>query len=172
MRPANRVSSESLSVDGGGARFIVLALRDPHLLDCAEGKQDRSSNPYRVLSLWWSNLLDLIVEGANAVISFVMRSPIPWNMVVSPYNNFSMSSQFVTIPCSTSTRRACSAPRHRHLFGWIRMVSESGFWRRQRKTQKSVRADTLIYYWAYWRKKKPRLRASSRKPRKKTKSTR
>ena len=29
---------------------------------------------HRVLSLWWSNHLDLIVEGANAVSSFFVRS--------------------------------------------------------------------------------------------------
>ena len=44
--------------------------------------------------------LIFIVEGANAINAFVMRSPIPWSMVVPPDNNVSLSSQFVTIPCS------------------------------------------------------------------------
>ena len=61
-------------------------------------RQDRFSNPYRVLSLWWSNHLDLH-RGWSQRRQF-LRSQIPWNMVVPPDNNFSMSSQFVTIPRS------------------------------------------------------------------------
>ena len=61
-------------------------------------RQDRFSNPYRVLSLWWTNHLDLH-RGWSQRRQF-LRSQIPWNMVVPPDNNFSMSSQFVTIPRS------------------------------------------------------------------------
>ena len=46
------------------------------------GRQDRPSNPHRVLSLWWCNHLDHIVSGDESVSFFVMRSPISWNMVV------------------------------------------------------------------------------------------
>ena len=57
---------------------------------------------HRVLSLWWSNHLDLIVDGANVVSSFVMRSTIPWNMAVPPdvttltYNSLRMSTSHFT----------------------------------------------------------------------------
>merc|ERR1712066_1070330 len=51
--------SEALAVDDGGARLVVLALRDPHLLECAQRGQDRTSDPHRVLALWWRNNLDL-----------------------------------------------------------------------------------------------------------------
>ena len=54
-----QVNSKALPVGDGLAKSIVLALRDPHLQECAEGKQDRSSNRCRVLSLWRSNHLDL-----------------------------------------------------------------------------------------------------------------
>jgi len=42
--------------------------------------------PYRELALEWSNHLDLTVDEANAVSSFVMCSKIHWNMVVPPGN--------------------------------------------------------------------------------------
>ena len=32
----------------------------------------------------WENVLNLIVDGASAVSSFVMRSTIPWKMAVPP----------------------------------------------------------------------------------------
>jgi hypothetical protein len=51
-------SLETFSVDNGWSRFVILFLGDPHLLEGRERSQDRSSNPYRVFSLRWSNDLD------------------------------------------------------------------------------------------------------------------
>merc|ERR1712122_265856 len=50
---------EAFSVDNGWARFVILLLGDPHLLEGGERSKDGSSDPDRVLSLWWSNDLDL-----------------------------------------------------------------------------------------------------------------
>merc|ERR1712226_915870 len=50
---------EALAVDNGWATLIILLLGDPHLLEGGEGSKDGSSNPDRVLPLWWSNDLDL-----------------------------------------------------------------------------------------------------------------
>ena len=55
------------TVDAGGARFTELAPRGPHPLKTG-GKQDGSSNPYRIGAL----ALVFIVDGANAVGLFVM----------------------------------------------------------------------------------------------------
>merc|ERR1719447_249063 len=48
-----------LMVDGARAALVVLLLGDPHLLEGGEGGKDGSSDPDGVLSLWWSNDLDL-----------------------------------------------------------------------------------------------------------------
>merc|ERR1712165_485886 len=50
---------EALAVDDGWAALIILLLGDPHLLEGGEGSKDGSSDPDRVLPLWWSNDLDL-----------------------------------------------------------------------------------------------------------------
>ena len=50
---------EALPVDNARARLVVLLLGDPHLLEGGEGGKDGSSDPDRVLPLWWSNDLDL-----------------------------------------------------------------------------------------------------------------
>merc|ERR1719266_22612 len=50
---------EALAVNNGWAALIILLLGDPHLLEGGEGSKDGSSNPDRVLPLWWSNDLDL-----------------------------------------------------------------------------------------------------------------
>ena len=55
--PANMVSSNKRKTAyAGGARFIVFALRDPYLKK--ERRHGRSSHPYRVPALRWSNHLD------------------------------------------------------------------------------------------------------------------
>mmetsp|Transcript_36969 Transcript_36969/g.86650 ORF Transcript_36969/g.86650 Transcript_36969/m.86650 type:complete len:383 (-) Transcript_36969:71-1219(-) len=51
--------SEALAVDDGGARLVVLALGDPHLLEGTQGRQDGAANPHGVLALWWGHNLDL-----------------------------------------------------------------------------------------------------------------
>merc|ERR1711874_826184 len=50
---------EALAVDNGWAALIVFLLGDPHLLEGGQRSKDGSSNPDRVLPLWWSNDLDL-----------------------------------------------------------------------------------------------------------------
>merc|ERR1719154_858969 len=50
---------EALAVDNGWAALIVLLLGDPHLLESGQRSKDGSSDPDRVLPLWWSNDLDL-----------------------------------------------------------------------------------------------------------------
>ena len=65
------------------AGFVVLTLRSPHLLEGTEGKQDRPpSLTENLRASWWGHHLDSTLDGANAVISSVMRSPMTWNMVV------------------------------------------------------------------------------------------
>merc|ERR1719320_1926659 len=51
---------EALAVDNGWAALIILLLGDPHLLEGGEGSKDGSSDPDRVLPLWWSN--DLVLH--------------------------------------------------------------------------------------------------------------
>merc|ERR1712106_267553 len=58
-RPRPKKRLEALSVDDGWARFVVLGLGDPHLLEGGEGREDGSADPHGVLSLWWGNDLDL-----------------------------------------------------------------------------------------------------------------
>merc|ERR1719184_38739 len=53
------VCLEALPVDNGWAALIILLLGDPHLLEGGERGEDGSSDPDRVLPLWWSNDLDL-----------------------------------------------------------------------------------------------------------------
>jgi len=54
------VSSKAVPMDDGQARFIVLDLEIHICWNVLKmKKQDRPSNPHRVLSLWWSNHLDL-----------------------------------------------------------------------------------------------------------------
>lgn len=56
---ARATSLETLVVDDGWSRLVVLLLRDPHLLESGQRSQDGTTNPHRVLSFWWSNDLDL-----------------------------------------------------------------------------------------------------------------
>merc|ERR1712215_244611 len=55
----DRFILETLAVNNGWAALIILLLGDPHLLEGGEGSKDGSSDPDRVLPLWWSNDLDL-----------------------------------------------------------------------------------------------------------------
>merc|ERR1719400_1410550 len=50
---------EAFTVNNGWAGFVILLFADPHLLEGLEGSKDGSSNPYRVLSFWWCNDLNL-----------------------------------------------------------------------------------------------------------------
>merc|ERR1711977_697145 len=58
-----RETSEALTVHNRGARLIILALGDPHLLECAQRGKDGATNPHRVLALWWSHNLNLHGRG-------------------------------------------------------------------------------------------------------------
>merc|ERR1712187_141668 len=51
--------SEALPVDNRGAGLVVLRLRDPHLLEGAQGRQDGAADPDRVLALGRRHDLDL-----------------------------------------------------------------------------------------------------------------
>merc|ERR1719216_71154 len=51
----NHIRSCAFSVYDGWTRLIVFFLLDPHLFKCRQRRQDGTSNPDRVLSLWWSN---------------------------------------------------------------------------------------------------------------------
>jgi len=53
-------------VDDGWARLVVLLLGDPHLLEGGERGEDGASDPYRVLSLWGSDDLDLHGAGGKS----------------------------------------------------------------------------------------------------------
>merc|ERR1712232_774916 len=50
---------KAFPVHDSWARFIVLTLGDPHLLESTQGRQNRSTNPNRVLALGWGHNLDL-----------------------------------------------------------------------------------------------------------------
>merc|ERR1719261_287324 len=58
-QPKRHRRLEALSVDDGWAGFVVLGLRDPHLLEGRERGEDGSANPDRVLALWRGDDLDL-----------------------------------------------------------------------------------------------------------------
>jgi len=45
-------------VDDWRTRFIIFLFADPHLLEGWQRGQDRTSDPYRVLPLWWCNDFD------------------------------------------------------------------------------------------------------------------
>merc|ERR1719273_2303948 len=44
-------ASDALDVDDAGARYVVLLLRDPHLREGAERREDGATDPHRVLPL-------------------------------------------------------------------------------------------------------------------------
>jgi len=46
-----------------GARLIILLLGNPEILECTQGGQDGTSNPYGILAFWWCNDLDLHARG-------------------------------------------------------------------------------------------------------------
>ena len=55
-----RVASlEALAMNDGRTRLVVLLLRDPHLLERRQRRQDRAANPHRVLAFRRRNDLDL-----------------------------------------------------------------------------------------------------------------
>merc|ERR1712182_100804 len=69
-------SSEALPVHDRRPALVVLLLRDPHLLERRQRRQDRPADPHRVLPLRRRDHLDLH-RRRRAVNSFVIRSPMP-----------------------------------------------------------------------------------------------
>merc|ERR1711997_1073748 len=70
---------EALAVDNRWAALIILLLGDPHLLEGGEGSKDGSSDPDRVLPLWWSNDLDLDggwCKGSDLLLHTVSNSRV------------------------------------------------------------------------------------------------
>mmetsp|Transcript_88679 Transcript_88679/g.197130 ORF Transcript_88679/g.197130 Transcript_88679/m.197130 type:complete len:230 (-) Transcript_88679:542-1231(-) len=65
MKPSDVVLSEALPVDDSGAGLVVLSLRDPHLLEGAERREDRAADPHRVLPLGGRHNLDLHGGGSE-----------------------------------------------------------------------------------------------------------
>merc|ERR1719495_1198598 len=68
------VRTHHTPVNNGWSALIILLLGDPHLLEGGEGSKDGSSNPDRVLPLWWSNDLDL--DGGWSKSSNLLLHPI------------------------------------------------------------------------------------------------
>merc|ERR1712215_111026 len=65
---------EAFPVDNGWSALIILLLGDPHLLEGGERSKDGSSDPDRVLPLWWSNDLDL--DGGRSKGSDLLLHPV------------------------------------------------------------------------------------------------
>merc|ERR1712137_345053 len=51
--------SEAFPVNDRRSWLVVLALRDPHLLESAQRRQDGAANPHGILALWWCDNFDL-----------------------------------------------------------------------------------------------------------------
>ena len=73
-------------------QIIVLALRSPHLLECA--KRNKVDPPIHT-----GYFIQVEQDGDNTVNSLVMRSPISWNMVV-PLHNTTLAYKFMRVPPS------------------------------------------------------------------------
>merc|ERR1712007_241236 len=58
--------SKALPVDDSGSRLVVLSLRDPHLLESAQGGQNGAPDPHGILSLWRCHDLDLHRRGSQS----------------------------------------------------------------------------------------------------------
>mmetsp|Transcript_29594 Transcript_29594/g.54303 ORF Transcript_29594/g.54303 Transcript_29594/m.54303 type:complete len:380 (+) Transcript_29594:92-1231(+) len=54
-----QVNLEALPVHNTGTTLVVLLLANPHTLESRKTRQNTSSNPHGVLTLWWGNNLDL-----------------------------------------------------------------------------------------------------------------
>ena len=94
------VSSDPLPIDDGRARFFVLALRDPHLLECV--KRNKIDPPIHTGYFYTGeeNTLIFIVDGGNTVNYFVMCSKVHWNMVVPPGNIMTCTYKFSRLSTS------------------------------------------------------------------------
>lgn len=56
---SNRRTLEALAVHNGWSTLVILLLGDPHLLEGRQRSQNRTTDPYGVFTLGWSNNLDL-----------------------------------------------------------------------------------------------------------------
>merc|ERR1711879_344145 len=59
------INLEALTVDDLGSRFVILVLRDPHLLECRQGRKDGASNPHTVFTLRWGDDFNLNGRGSK-----------------------------------------------------------------------------------------------------------
>lgn len=58
---------EALAMNNGWTTFVVLLLRNPHLLKSRQRSQNRTADPDRVLALRWSNNFDLHCAKINYI---------------------------------------------------------------------------------------------------------
>ena len=71
-------------MDDGWDRFVVLDREDPQLLERTRRKQKETHrSTFADFRSGCAAISIFQAEGSNAANSFVMRSPIPWNMVVT-----------------------------------------------------------------------------------------
>ena len=94
------ISLEAFSVDYGWAGFIVFLLGDPHLLEGGERSQDGASDPYRVLSLWWSNDFDLHCWWSQCCNFFLHTISNTWKIKLSLSYIIKKSSSFFRLVSS------------------------------------------------------------------------
>ena len=57
--------SGGVAMDNAWTSLVILLLADPHLPEWGQRGQDGTTNPHRVLPLWWSNNLDLHTGGSK-----------------------------------------------------------------------------------------------------------
>ena len=54
---------EAFAMHDAGTCLVILLLCNPHLLECGERRENGTTDPYRVLPLWWGDDLDLDGRG-------------------------------------------------------------------------------------------------------------
>merc|ERR1712115_223559 len=64
---------EAFPVDNSGSAVVILVLGDPHFLECAQGTEDRSSNPHRVFAFRRGH--DLHLDAGRGQSSHLLGQP-------------------------------------------------------------------------------------------------
>merc|ERR1719242_2508287 len=59
IKSISTTNLKAFSVDNTRSTLIILILANPHFLESTQRRQDRSSNPDRVFTLWWCHNLNL-----------------------------------------------------------------------------------------------------------------
>merc|ERR1719216_300168 len=93
----NHIRSCAFSVNDGWTRLIVFFLLDPHLFKSRQRRQDGTSNPDRVLSLWWSNNLNrhrVWCQCLNLCLHtfWNLYMVVPPDITMLPYKSFRIST--------------------------------------------------------------------------------